>query len=282
MTITLELAGGRVRVDCEPAALAVALAGRFEAFVTTDPRPPDLALQVMLVASPSEGAVSSASLAHAAPHFFGGTGEECMLDTPSCSGSIDLRNSRATLTGTDALPLADLEYFVRTIYALVVIREGGLLMHAAGLCTDDLAYLFIGQSGSGKSTVVALSPGAEPLNDDLIVVRPENGRWMAYATPFWNLQVNRKAGSRISAPIAGIYKLVQDQNVYLESPSLACAVAELVANCPVVNSEPAWLPMLLTRCRRLARDVPVQLLHFRKEPSFWDLIRCAAKKELGA
>ena len=159
-----------------------------------------------------------------------------------------------------------------SLYALLAIRGGGLLVHAAGLRVNQVVHLFIGPSGSGKTTVVALSPEAAALNDDLIIVRPAEHGWLAYATPFWNLETHQQPNSGAGVPIAGIYRLVQDRNVYLESVSAASAVADLVANCPVVNGAPAWLPALLDRCRQLARDVPVWRLHFRKDPGFWDLI----------
>ena len=50
--------------------------------------------------------------------------------------------------------------------------------------------------------------------------------------------------------------------------------AELLANCPIVNSQPALLPELLNRCRDIAKAVGMQRLHFRKDDAFWDIITC--------
>jgi hypothetical protein len=50
------------------------------------------------------------------------------------------------------------------------------------------------------------------------------------------------------------------------------AAAELVANCPIVNDQPALLPDLIDRCRDIAAEIPVRRLHFRKDDGFWDVI----------
>ena len=54
--------------------------------------------------------------------------------------------------------------------------------------------------------------------------------------------------------------------------SAAAAVAAMISSCPVVNGDPARAPELMARCRQIVRAVPVQRLHFRKDPSFWDVL----------
>ena len=122
--------------------------------------------------------------------------------------------------------------------------------------------------------MAALAPHATVLNDDLVLLRPEGAGWTAYGTPFWNAETLARDGQNAHGPLAGVYKLVQDRQVYLEPLSPAAAAAELVANCPVVNGIPELLPGLLASCRALAGAIPVQRLHFRKDPDFWGVIGC--------
>ena len=167
-----------------------------------------------------------------------------------------------------------LDYFLRALYALLADQDGGLLIHAAGLQNpaDGRVYLFTGQSGSGKSTVVALSPWATALNDDLILLRPQEAHWTAYGTPFWNSETVQRAGQTCRGPVAGVYPLIQDSQVYLEALSPGRATAALAANCPILNADVGRLPALLQRCLAVAAAAPVQRLHFRKAPGFWDLL----------
>jgi hypothetical protein len=199
--------------------------------------------------------------------------EEYRLDAPGFRARIDLSHGAGELTLDSAVLLADLEHFLRVVVALLAFREDGLLIHAAGLRSDGRVRLFIGQSGSGKSTAVALSPHALALNDDLIVLRSHREGWTAYGTPFWNMETSHREGETACGPLTGIYKLVQDSQVYAEALSPAAATAELVANCPVINGSPSHLSALLLRCRQLASAVPVQRLHFRKDSSFWQILQ---------
>ena len=166
-----------------------------------------------------------------------------------------------------------MEYFLRILYALLAEAHGGLMLRTAGIMAPSGVNLFIGQSGSGKSTVASLSCGrGVVLNDDLIVLRPEQGRWIAYGTPFWNFKTIDRDGQTASAEVAGIYTLAKDLDVYLEPMAAAAAVAAMISSCPVVNGDPARAPELMARCRQIVHEVPVHRLHFRKDPSFWDVL----------
>jgi hypothetical protein len=192
---------------------------------------------------------------------------------PGVRGDLDFARGEARVTLDSGAAPARLEYLLRTIYAYLALRECGLLIHSAGLCSDSDAYLFMGQSGSGKSTVTSLSPSALALSDDLVLIKPSHDGWQAYSTPFWNAaSLNRPTGSG-SGRVVGCYKLIQSRSVRAERLPTAAAVAELIANCPVVNADPTCLPDLLARCRSLAQTIPIYALHFRKDASFWEAIR---------
>jgi hypothetical protein len=267
--INLQLAGWRIRLDIEEPALARQAARRYEAFLSAGDVPPSFAARVEVARPVSDkrtGSTLDLSLNQDSD-----TGEY-RLDAPGFSARADLAQGTGKLTLTSAIPLTDLEHFLRVLVALLAFREGGLLVHAAGLRSDGRVRLFIGQSGSGKSTVAALSPHALALNDDLIVLRRAGETWVAFGTPFWNMEADRRQGQTASGPLSGIYRLAQDRDVYLENLSPAAATAELVANCPVINGSPTHLAALLLRCRQLADAVPVRRLHFRKDGSFWQLL----------
>ena len=123
---------------------------------------------------------------------------------------------------------------------------------------------------TGKTTAARLSVGATVLNDDLIAFQREAGGWTVYGTPFWNPTQTKPARRR--APLAALFRLAQSQTVRVEPLAPARALAELVASAPVLPAWPSYSAALLERCQRLAEDVPVRRLHFRREPSFWNLI----------
>jgi hypothetical protein len=211
-------------------------------------------------------------------------GDQYLLDDRRFYGMIHPSRALAELQLHSIEPARDVEYFLRIVLAFFALRQGGLLLHCAALkradarCANDgggRVYLFVGQSGSGKSTVAALSQAAgraTALGDDLILLRPERGGWRAYGTPFWNFQSTGRAGEVQAGSITGIYKLVQDRAVFAEPMGRAAAAAELLANSPIVNDQPALLAILFDRCRDIATAIGVCRLHFRKDDAFWDVI----------
>jgi hypothetical protein len=88
-----------------------------------------------------------------------------------------------------------------------------------------------------------------------------------HATPF---SVGR--GDRRSITLNALLNLVQDREVYLHHLPSPRALAQLVANSPVISGDFGLLPNLLTRWERILATVPAFELHFRKDPSFWEAI----------
>ena len=260
--ITLAIAGWRIAIDCSPTWVEKRVRDAYGPFLVPDDDTASITLRITVGPSAvpvdwDEGAKTS---------------EDILLDIPGVCGRIDaeLRYASLALKGEDYSWA--IEHLLKRLCAYLALQDGGLLFHCAGLLVEGKAYLFTGQSGAGKSTVVALSSQALVLNDDLVVLRPIGGRWWAYGTPFWNTEAVRRESQTADGPVAGIYILVQDQDVFLEPVTAAIASSELAANCPIVNADALTIPRLLSRCRSLAETVSVQRLHFRKDPDFWDLL----------
>jgi hypothetical protein len=265
--LLFSLAGLRTRLECSPHDFATQVLARFGPFIDPDNggTKVDFTAQIMF-----EGPQASLSDADLQVHL---TGAECRFDTAAATGKLSLVTQSANLTLRSTSPIAQIEYFLRILYALLAEAHGGLMLHCAGIMAPSGVHLFIGQSGSGKSTAASLSCGrGVVLNDDLIVLRPEQGRWIACGTPFWNFETIDRDGQTASAAVAGIYTLAKDPDVYLEPLSTAAAVAALISSCPIINGDPARALELMARCGQIVRAVPMQRLHFRKDPSFWGVL----------
>jgi hypothetical protein len=192
------------------------------------------------------------------------------FSSPGYAGGIDLELRKAHLTLQATQAVEGVDYFLRLVYALLAFQAGGFLFHAAGVVRNRKAFLFFGHSGSGKTTICRLSTGDLVLNDDLVVLLPGGAGWIAHATPFWNPSQVQPASC--SAPVAGLYRLVQDRQVYREALNRPQALAEMISNVPVIPADPGRSNDLLVRCARLLAAVPAYNLHFLPEPSFWEVI----------
>lgn len=72
---------------------------------------------------------------------------------------------------------------LKALCAVLFVERGGFLLHASAVEQDDRAWVFVGQSGAGKSTVAAMFEPNAVLNDELVgfTVGESTNVW---ATPF--------------------------------------------------------------------------------------------------
>lgn len=81
-----------------------------------------------------------------------------------------------------------LDMLARMMFSYNSPKYSALLMHSSVVAVDNEAVMFLGSSGTGKSTHSRLwlenIPGAELVNDDNPVVRLEDGRLFVYGTPW--------------------------------------------------------------------------------------------------
>jgi hypothetical protein len=114
------------------------------------------------------------------------------------------------------------------------------------------------------------------LNDDLVVVLPTQAGWEAHATPFWNpTQIRPVPGF---SRIAGLFRLVQDRQVFIDAMQPAQAIAELITNIPVLPADPIRNQVIMSRAQILVQEIPCFRLHFLPDASFWQAIESRASR----
>ena len=147
---------------------------------------------------------------------------------------------------------------LRIAFAQAILRRDGISIHASAVAADGKAWLFLGKSGTGKSTHARLwlrnIPGSRLLNDDNPAVRLVDGKAVAFGTP-WSGKTPCYRNE--SAPIGGIVRLVQgDADIFTEKDEVAALVA-LLPSCSVVHSDAALQSRLCDTLARLIELVPV-------------------------
>lgn len=101
---------------------------------------------------------------------------------------------------------------LRIAYSQAVLLHDAISLHASAVACDGKAYLFMGRSGTGKSTHSVLwlkhVPGCELLNDDNPTVRLIDGgsRAMAFGTP-WSGKT--PCYKQLAMPVGGMVRLNQ-------------------------------------------------------------------------
>lgn len=185
-------------------------------------------------------------------------------------GFYDEIRGYGELTLADSRPISQIEYYLRSICAIAAFQGGQILLHAAGIVRKDYALLFVGHSGSGKSTIVQLSPGFIVLNDDLVLLEPCTDKWIAHATPFWNPGQARVENA--CAVVKNIFTLIKSDYNSVQDLKPGRALAEIISNIPIISADPARNESLLGLCTKFCADVPVYELSFQKNQSFWSVV----------
>lgn len=101
--------------------------------------------------------------------------------------SADYHEGRLIITGNQIKMAIDNALMI--MYALATADKGTVLFHAAVVCCEGKGYMFLGPSGTGKSTHASLwlryITGTALVNDDNPVVRiSEDGSMIVYGSPW--------------------------------------------------------------------------------------------------
>ncbi len=261
--ITIEIANIPIVVFIRDQVLGSRMSARYKDFASE--LKPEFKVTVHTLPVP----VSPNFMAEVVFHY-DGEGNQLTFELPGFYGNVDLDSNTANLFTSSSRVIETTDYLLRVIFALLIFKKGGVLFHGAGIVRNGLTFLFFGHSGSGKSTVARYSPHDTVLNDDLVVLMPREEGWTVFATPFWNPTQVRPVHA--CAPLHGLYRLVQDKQVFLEPLGTGYALAELISNVPVIPDNPYLNMELFIRGRELLDKVPAYRLHFLPDDSFWQVI----------
>ena len=127
---------------------------------------------------------------------------------------------------------------LRIAFSQAVLLHGGISIHSSVVALGGQAYLFLGSSGTGKSTHSAMwiysFDGCELVNDDNPVLRLEDGRVVVYGSP-WSGKTPCYRDVRF--PVGGLVRLRQaKENRFRKSPDVEAFVAVL-PSCSAVKGD---------------------------------------------
>ncbi len=163
-----------------------------------------------------------------------------------------------------------LDSLLRMFLSWALLPQEGFLLHAATVVRNGKAFVFVGRSGAGKSTVASLSPQGSVLTDEISLLKRVKGEWRAFGTPFWG--EFRAEGSNSSAPLAGIYRLVQSPDNQIELLRPIQLLKSLLPCVLFFSSEPGDHHRLLQILGAASQEISGYNLQFQKNRSFWEVL----------
>lgn len=154
-----------------------------------------------------------------------------------------------------------LSSLIRVAYAQAILRHDAISIHASAVCCNGQAYLFMGKSGTGKSTHSSLwienIPGTKLLNDDNPTVRILNGKAYAYGSPWSGKTACYK---NVSFPIGGMVRLKQAPENSFQQQEGADAFVTLYPGCSLIARDEHLRNCLYDTLTMLAGSVTVGTL----------------------
>ena len=132
-----------------------------------------------------------------------------------------------------------LSSMLRIVYSQAVLTHSAVSLHASVVVNDGKAVLFMGKSGTGKSTHSRLwlehLSGTYLLNDDNPIVRLNDDEAMVYGSP-WSGKTHCYLNE--SAPVAAFVRLKQAPYNEFAVKEDVDAFKALLPGCSVVRHDP--------------------------------------------
>lgn len=145
---------------------------------------------------------------------------------------------RALIRWDDRYAATALTSMLRIVFAQAILPYDAVSVHASTVLNDGKAFLFMGKSGTGKSTHSALwlrhIEGTELLNDDNPIVRIVDGKALVYGSP-WSGKTPCYRNE--CAPVAAMVRLKQGPRNRFESKEDIAAFGALLPGCSVLRQD---------------------------------------------
>ncbi len=150
--------------------------------------------------------------------------------------------------------------FLMMIYTFATAERGTLMVHASVIRYEGRGYLFLGKSGTGKSTHTRLwlkhIEGSRLLNDDnpVVALDHKTGEATVYGTP-WSGKTPCYLNE--SVPVGAFVRLEQAPANDISRLTATYAFAALLPSCSCLKQDAAIYKGIIDTVTRIATRIPV-------------------------
>lgn len=149
---------------------------------------------------------------------------------------IDFKDAKCWLSGSVRRREYSINNFLMMVFAFASMDKKTLLFHASVTSFEGKGYLFLGKSGTGKSTHSQLwikyIEGCELVNDDNPVVGVRDGEVIVYGSP-WSGKT--PCYRNIQFPVGAFVRLHQEKENTIAREHPVMAFASLLPSCSGVK-----------------------------------------------
>ena len=177
--------------------------------------------------------------------YRGGTIYQYLAENGTVNGTLWVKEGgkeASFWSGQQGRPYADVFHIgisLMILFTYATSRKGTLLMHASVIRKNGMAQLFLGLSGTGKSTHSRLwleaIPECDLVNDDNPALRIlPDGQLLVYGTP-WSGKT--PCYRNLAVPVRAIVRLEQAPENRIEPLNGLQAYASVLASCSTIRWE---------------------------------------------
>ena len=181
--------------------------------------------------------------------------------------NADFSRAEVSLFGDDNAQRFGIGNALMIVFAFAAATRDTLLMHASVTMQDGRGYLFLGKSGTGKSTHSMLwrkhIPGSDLLNDDNPAVRVmPDGEVRVFGTP-WSGKT--PCYRNLSLPAGAFLRLEQyPENLIQPEPAIH-AFASVLSSCSTMIWDKLTYTAITQTVERVVMAVPAFYLRCRPD-----------------
>ena len=198
-------------------------------------------------------------------------GHRCgLLQTPA-----DFSAGTLALRGNDWARAFATNNSMMLLFAFATADKRTMLFHSSVIENGGYGYLFLGKSGTGKSTHSSLwlkhIPGSELMNDDNPVVVATDEGAIIYGSP-WSGKT--PCYRNVSAPIGAFVRIKQEKENHIERDNTLQAFASLLPSVSSMKWDDRVFNGICDSLSLLVEHVPCYTLGCRPDKEAADI--CAA------
>lgn len=151
-------------------------------------------------------------------------------------------------------------------------RDGGFLLHASGVATEQGTWVFTGDSGAGKSTLAGWlrDRGGIVLNDERLLIRPQDDGLSIWGTP-WAGSLGE--GHNRSGKLTRLHCIRHGSGAHRLILLSSAMISRLVLRqCFFPHWDPEALAGMLRGITHLVEQVDIVELSFLNDPNVIDFL----------
>ena len=176
--------------------------------------------------------------------------EEILFHIDTSTGVVE-----TNITLNSNIDIAILRFGLWVMFGVVLSANNAIAIHSSAVVADGRCALFLGESGTGKSTHTRLwvenIDSARLLNDDSPIIRIIDGEVRVYGSPWSGKTPCYKNESH---PIAGLCRLEQAPYNKIHRLPTILAIGAILPSCPPVFAHDVTLQdMICDTVGRLLR-----------------------------